>query len=298
MSKQVRPVRLAATFALILGLAVTVPAAMQAQPLPTPKDFVSNLDLRCYRLNDQPPLNVPLQLDHLNPFFVQKGLPEEHVVLGKPLELCLPVYKNQIQPPPTSLAFLRYADLKCYQITGPSLDLDLHLDHLNPEIPPLLGPFVDGIVREPQQLCVPVRKNNQVIPQAVLQLIQWLDIKCYRFEPTQHAGGQSIFLNHLNPLYAGIPGQKGVFSTAPDPQLCVPVMKNLQKPTPDSVLNIIQYSDVLCYPIQAPALNQPVVLNHLNPVLRQMGLPAENVVVGGTTKLCVPVAKNGFFPPG
>jgi hypothetical protein len=39
-------------------------------------------------------------------------------------------------------------------------------------------------------------------------------------------------------------------------------------------------------------------LNHLNPVLRNMNLPAENVIVGGTTKLCVPVAKNGFFPPG
>lgn len=298
MSKQARPVRLAAAFALILGLALALPVALQAQALPTPRDFVSNLDVRCYRLNDQPPLNVPLQLDHLNPYFVQKGLPPENVILGKPLELCVPVYKNQVVPPPTSLPFLRYADLKCYEITGPSLDLDLHLDHLNPEIPPLLGPFVDGVVREPQELCVPVRKNNQIIPAAVLQLIQWLDVKCYRFQPNVYPNGQTIFLNHLNPLYAGIAGQKAAFLTAPDPQLCVPVMKNLQKPAPDAVLNIIQYSDVLCYPVQAPAINQPVVLNHLNPVLRGMGLPAENVIVGGTTKLCVPVAKNGFFPPG
>lgn len=295
MSKLFRPLRPAAAFALILGLALAVPAALEAQP--TPKDFVSNLDLRCYRLNDQPPLNVPLQLDHLNPYFVQKGLPPENVILGKPLELCLPVYKNQIPPTPTSLPYLRYADLKCYQITGPSLDLDIHLDHLNPEIPPLLGPWVDGKVREPQQLCVPVRKNNQIIPATALQLIQWLDIKCYRFEPNVLVGGQSIFLNHLNPLYAGIPGQKATFLTAPNPQLCVPVMKNLQQPAPDWVQNVIQYSDVLCYPVQAPPINQPVTLHHLNPVLRAMGLPQENVIVGGTTKLCVPVAKNGFFPP-
>ncbi len=297
MSQKVRPARLASAFALIVGFALAMPWVLEAQALPTPRDFVSNLDLRCYRLNDQPAVNVPLRLDHLNPYFVQKGLPYEDVVLGKPRELCLPVYKNNVQPSATSLPFLRYADLKCYDITGPSLDLDLHLDHLNPQVWPVLGPSVDGVVREPQQLCVPVRKNNQAIPAAVLQLIRWLDIKCYRFEPKVFPVGQ-IQLRHLNPLYANIPGQQVQFLTAPNPQLCVPVMKNLQKPVPDAVLNIVQYADVLCQPVQGAAINQAVTLHHLNPVLRQMGLPAENVVVGGTTELCVPVAKNGFFPPG
>ncbi|HXU46602.1 MAG TPA: hypothetical protein VN783_13835 [Thermoanaerobaculia bacterium] len=294
MSKSVHRLRILGCFALA---AVALPAAVAAQPLPTPKDFVANLDVRCYALDDQPPLNVPLHLDHLNPYFVEKGLPPEDVILQKPQELCVPVKKNQIPPPDNVLPFIRFVDWKCYGITGPSLDLDIHLDHLNPEIPPLLGPAVDGTIREPQQLCVPVRKNNQVLPMAVAQLIRWLDVKCYRFEPTVHAGGQSIFLNHLNPLYAAMPGQKAVFSTAPDPQLCVPVKKNGQAP-PDAVATIVAYSDVLCYPVQAPPLNQPVVLNHLNPVLRAMNLPAENVFAGATTKLCVPVAKNGFFPPG
>ena len=297
MSKKVRPVRLAAAFALALAFALAIPASLDAQALPTPRDFVSNFDLRCYRLNDQPPLNVPLRLDHLNPYFIQKGLPFENVILGKPRELCVPVYKNNVPPSATSLPFLRFADLKCYDITGPSLDLDLHLDHLNPQVWPVLGPSVDGTVREPQQLCVPVRKNNQNIPAAVLQLIQWLDIKCYRFEPKVFPVGQ-IQLHHLNPLYAGIAPQMVQFLTAPQPQLCVPVMKNLQKPTPDAVLNIIQYADVLCQPVQGAAINQAVTLRHLNPVLSAMGLPVENVVVGGTTELCVPVAKNGFFPPG
>ncbi len=297
MSQKVRPARLASAFALIVGCALAVPLVLEAQTLPTPRDFVSNLDLRCYRLNDQPALNVPLRLDHLNPYFVQKGLPFENVVLGKPRELCVPVYKNNVQPSATSLPFVRYADLKCYDITGPSLDLDLHLDHLNPQVWPVLGPSVDGVVREPQQLCVPVRKNNQAIPAAVLQLIRWLDIKCYRFEPKVPPAGQ-ILLRHLNPLYANIAGQQVQFLTAPNPQLCVPVMKNLQKPVPDAVLNIIQYADVLCQPVQGAAINQAVALTHLNPVLTAMGLPVENVVVGGTTELCVPVAKNGFFPPG
>ncbi|HXU32839.1 MAG TPA: hypothetical protein VN851_19890 [Thermoanaerobaculia bacterium] len=298
MSKQVRPVRLAGAFALMLGLALALPAVMQAQALPTPKDFVSNLDVRCYKLNDQPPLNVPLHLDHLNPYFVQKGLPPEDVILGKPLELCVPVKKNQVAPPDTVLPFIRFVDWKCYQIAGPSLDLDIHLDHLNPEIPPILGPAVDGTVREPQQLCVPVRKNNQVLPAAVLQLIQWLDVKCYRFEPREPPLIDSIFLQHLNPLWAAMPGQKALFQQTPEPQLCVPVKKNGQGPLNPAIAQIVAYSDVLCYPVDAPPLNQPVVLNHLNPVLRNMNLPAENVVAGATTKLCVPVAKNGFFPPG
>ncbi len=296
MSKQVRPVRLAAAFALILGLALALPVALQAQPLPTPKDFVSNLDVRCYKLNDQPVLGQALRLDHLNPYFIGIGLPFENVVLQKPQELCVPVYKNGVQPSPTSLPFVRYVDWKCYGIAGPSLDLGIHLDHLNPQIPPLLGPSVDGTIREPQQLCVPVRKNNQFIPAAVLNLIQWLDVKCYRFEAQQNANNQLITLNHLNPLYAGMAAQVATLLPAPNPtQLCVPVKKNLVAPPP-AILNIAQYVDVLCYRIQAPALNQGVMLTHQNPVLA--GLPVENVFAGVSTKLCVPVAKNGFFPPG
>src|SRR6185295_15477365 len=125
MSKSVHRLRILGCFALA---AIALPAAVAAQPLPTPKDFVANLDVRCYALDDQPPLNVPLHLDHLNPYFVEKGLP----------------------PPDNVLPFIRFVDWKCYGITGPSLDLDIHLDHLNPEIPPLLGPAVDGTIREPQ----------------------------------------------------------------------------------------------------------------------------------------------------
>jgi hypothetical protein len=67
---------------------------------------------------------------------------------------------------------------------------------------------------------------------------------------------------------------------------------------PAAVLPIVQYSDVLCYRINGLALNQTFNLTHLNPVLTAMGLPVEaNVKVAGSDKLCVPVAKNGFFPP-
>jgi hypothetical protein len=86
------------------------------------------------------------------------------------------------------------------------------------------------------------------------------------------------------------------FSQAPI-QLCVPVAKNQQFP-PADIRQIVQFADVLCYRIQGPPLNMQLTLDHLNPVLRNMNLPAENVFVADTRKLCVPVAKNGVFPPG
>jgi hypothetical protein len=108
---------------------------------------------------------------------------------------------------------------------------------------------------------------------------------------------QPINLTHLNPLFSTLPTETANFVGLPPNQLCVPVKKNKQAP-PTTVLPIIQYSDVLCYPIRGLPLNKQLTLTHLNPVLRAMGLPAENVLVTDTDKLCVPVAKNGLFPPG
>jgi hypothetical protein len=289
--------RFAVGGALVLLALVALPTAVSGQALPTPAAFARYFDLRCFRIPvPQPPLGVTLRLDHLNPYFVEKGLPFEIVDVREPQDLCVPVYKETLQPTPDVLPFLRFADLKCYGITGPSLDLDLHLDQLNPIIANLFGPSVEVVVREPQQLCVPVYKNNAAPPPAVRKLISWLDLKCYRIEAHQAIGG-SILLTHLNPLFATLAPEKVDFSEPAPNQLCVPVMKNLQPPPP-AVRPIVSYADVLCYDIKGQPLNQQLTLTHLNPVLVGMGLPPENVPVRETHKLCVPVAKNGFFPPG
>jgi len=288
--------RFAAGGALLLLALVALPSAVSGQVLPTPAAFVRFFDLRCFRIPaPQPSLGVPLRLDHLNPYFVQKGLPFELVDVKEPQDLCVPVYKENFQPTPDVRPFLQYADLKCYGITGPSLDLPLHLDQLNPVISGLFGPSLEVVVKEPQQLCVPVYKNNVVPPPAIRQLIAWLDVKCYRIETDQIVAG-SIQLTHLNPLFAAIPPEKVDFVVQAPQQLCVPVMKNMTPPPP-AVRPIVAYSDVLCYDILGQPLNQPLMLTHLNPVLVGMGLPPENVPVKATHKLCVPVAKNGFFPP-
>ncbi|HYO15350.1 MAG TPA: hypothetical protein VE685_19300 [Thermoanaerobaculia bacterium] len=151
------------------------------------------------------------------------------------------------------------------------------------------------VVREPEQLCVPVAKNLNVPPPAVLELVQWLDVKCYRVESHQVVNGP-IRLTHLNPLFANLPPEFTEFLQAQPTQLCVPVAKNGKFP-PHHVYNHVAYSDVLCYNLRGLPLNRDLRLDHLNPVLREMGLPPEFVFVGDAEELCVPVAKEDFFPP-
>jgi hypothetical protein len=281
---------------LFLLAALMLPGMASAQALPTPGAFVRNLDVRCYKIPNQPRLGVNLRLDHLNPALVGMGLPFEQVDVAEPQELCVPVYKNGIQPPATVFPFIRFLDWKCYGITGPSLNLPLNLNQLNPVITNILGATANIVVREPQQLCVPVQKNNSVPPAAVLQLLRWLDVKCYRVDNAPPIpAGAAVTLSHLNPLITN-PAETVNF-LAPAHQLCVPVMKN-QVPPPANVAQIVRYSDVLCYKINGQPLNRNFNLTHQNPVLLGMGLPVEAVQVTDSTELCVPVAKNGFFPPG
>ena len=275
------------------GLSVT----SFAQPLPPPANFVSNLDVRCYRIPNQLPINVPLQLDHLNPVLRQMGLSPEHVVLQQPQQLCVPVAKNNVFPPTDTLPFIQFLDWKCYGISGPPINVPLQLSHLNPVIAHLLGPNDQVVLREPQQLCVPVAKNGQIPPPEVLRLVEQVDVKCYRVDAQQPIANTPIQLTHLNPLFAGTAGENATIVGPRAIQLCVPVAKN-QKIPPDDVLRIVQFSDVLCYRLQGLPLNKQLTLQHLNPVLRDMGLPQEDVPVTLSEKLCVPVAKNGQFPPG
>lgn len=280
---------------LAVGL-LAVAGSLAAQPLPAPASFVKFLDLRCYTIPDQPPLNLGLQLDHLNPAFLSAGAPPEHVLVREPQDLCVPVRKEDQVVPPDVLPFLQYADLKCYGIDGPSLDIPIHIDQLNPVIASLFGPSDDIKVREPQQLCVPVMKNDQAPPPGVQQLIQWLDLKCYRVDASA-IHPQPIRLTHLDPLFSGVPTEQAWIEGPAPIQLCVPVAKNLRFPPP-AVAPIIRFSDVLCYDLRGLPLDKKLKLSHLNPVLRGMGLPPEQVLVTDSDKLCVPVAKNGLFPPG
>lgn len=274
-------------------LSQTLAAPPAAIPLPNPKNFVSNLDVRCYRI-DRP---IQLFLDHLNPLFVEKGLSQEFVDLD-PHQLCVPVYKNQMLPPSDALPFLRYVDWRCYGISGPPLNLPLRLTHLNPVIANMVGPFDDVTVREPQQLCVPVAKidaqtgQSAIPPPDIQRLIQYLDVKCYRVDSKDVHG--SVLLHHLNPLLVGNPPDPEPIEFREPFQLCVPVAKTNTAGQsafpPADVLPIIQQSDVLCYRMTGEPLNRTLRLVHLNPLLTSQ--PADTVRVTDSQKFCVPVSKS------
>ena len=279
---------------VVLALLVA-PGVGHAQLPVSPRRFVDFLDERCYQISNQPPLNVPLRLDHLNPVLQQMGLPFENVVLGAPKQLCVPVSKNNNVAPPDTESFIQFVDWKCYGITGSALNKTLNLTHLNPVIAGFFGATQSVVVQEPQLLCVPVAKNNANIPANVLQLIRFLDVKCYRVDSSQNLSA-TLTLAHLNPLLSTLSRENSTIGPKPE-QLCVPVTKN-QQPVPTNVQQYIAFSDVLCYPATGAPLGLNLQLKHLNPVLVGMGLPVENVFIGNSLRLCVPVAKNGVLPPG
>jgi hypothetical protein len=290
MSKHVS--KAVAAFLFLLAL-ISVPAAVHAQLPASPRRFVDNLDEHCYTIAGPTPNVAPLRLDHLNPVLIQMGLPFETVKLTSPQKFCTPVKKNNIPPPDDTLPFIQALDWECYGIAGPPLNLPLNLTQLNPVIAGLLGPNVGVTVLEPQQLCVPVAKTSTNPPPNVLALIQYIDVKCYRVTTTVNQAA-TLTLTHLNPLFSTLSSESSSIGPAPQ-QLCVPVTKN-QAVIPVDVRPYVRFSDVLCYPATGAPLNRNLVLRHLNPVLA--GLPPETDFIGNSLQLCVPVAKNGMFPPG
>jgi hypothetical protein len=280
------------------GLATTImnkPAQAQVA-LPTPSRFVSALDLKCYKVATTTPFpTYGLTLRHLNP--VLANLPAENVIVNELEELCVPVSKNNQTPPADVLPFIRFVDLACHRITPTTTTapFGLQLSQLNPVLATV--PPVNVVTNVPQQLCVPVAKNNAVPPPEILRLVQHIDLKCYGLNQATPLN-RALLLSHLNPVLVAMGlSPEQVQLTNPE-QLCVPVSKNNQVIPPD-VLNIVRWIDLLMYRIAAatPPLPGPVPLSlrQLNPLLT--GLPIQAIQLTGPLQLGVPVAKNNVFPP-
>jgi hypothetical protein len=253
-------------------------------------DFVSNLDLECFKTDPFTPPPTTLTLTHLNP--VLANLPRETVTIGPRVQLCAPVAKNNRIPPPTSLPFVRFVDLSCYQISGPAVNFPLTVGHLNPLLTTL--PRRNIVMVNPELLCLPVIKNGVVPPPDVLRLVQFIDLKCYRTSPNNSLG-IGLNLTQLNPVLGNIPPAN--VSVLQNRRLCVPVQKNNQQIPPD-VLNIVRWVDIELFDISTPPLPTPVglTLQHINPLLTN--LPAEHALLTAGIQLGLPVAKNGMIPPG
>ncbi|GAA3421643.1 hypothetical protein [Streptosporangium vulgare] len=282
--------RLASAVVAMLSVAFLCVPPASALALPTPKDLTAFLDLECFKTNSYQPPATTLTLRHLNP--VLSNLPIETVTLGPRQQLCVPVAKNNQAPPSPALDFIKYIDLACYRISGTTVTTGLVLSHLNPLFQSL--PRTQISMNTPQQLCVPVIKNDVLPPSEVLSLVRHIDLKCYGITPNDPLN-QQLSLRQLNPVLTPIiPTHGAVVLNAR--QLCVPVQK-AGDVIPDEVLKIVRWIDLEKFDLSTPALpTVSLTLRHINPVLA--GLPIEQAVLSGASQIALPVAKNGNFPPG
>jgi hypothetical protein len=194
-----------------------------AWPGPLALQFIRHIDFACYRVEAEPfPAPVPINLTHLNP--VLANLPQHIVWLERPAQLCLPVAKNGQLPPEDVLALVRFIDLECYQTDpGPHPQFGVVLSQLNPQLN-VIPPHPMVLDWQPRQLCVPVRKNNQFIPAAFLDIIQWIDLEKFAANPQVQIAPVNVQLQHLNPIFANLPWVPVVLEWAV--ALMVPVAKN------------------------------------------------------------------------
>jgi hypothetical protein len=275
---------LVAASAMVVGLS----SNSYAQALPGPLSFVSNLDLECWQTTSYTPAFAPILTHHLNP--VLSSLPDENVTLGTRQQECSPVANNSVIPPSPVLAFVQYTDLSCYAISGINVNFPVTLTQLDPVLAGL--PAQKVVMTVPQQLCVPVIKDGQSPPAAVLALVKYIDLKCYAIQaPTVDF---PVTLTQLDPVLAGLPVQSVKLLNSV--QLCVPVQKDDQA-IPASVLHIVQWVDLekFTLTLSGSAPTVQLTLNHINPLLT--GLPTETTTLTGPLQLAVPVAKNGVIPP-
>jgi hypothetical protein len=272
---------------------VDEPGQPSAAALPTPKEFVSGLDLECYETNG-PALNLTVQLTHLNPVLLQLGLPAHAVVIRNLVETCVPVMKNGVTPPANALPFLRHVDLACYKVESAALpaSVPLTLHHLNPVLAQLDRHVVKLV--QPDTLCLPVMKNNVLPPTEVLNLVRYLDLECWNTTFDVYPPF-TLNLHQLNPQLTSIP-RHDMTLVSDRRKMCVPVRKNNQV-IPADVLNIIRWVDLERFAaspqVGVPAT--PLVLGHLNPLFTT--LPPVQVSLQRAIGLMVPVGKNGTTPP-
>ncbi|HEY8474819.1 MAG TPA: hypothetical protein VIL37_19645 [Natronosporangium sp.] len=188
--------------------------------------FIEYVDLSCYRIEGKA-VDFRLKLDHLNPRLAQ--FPTREVAILHPVQLCVPVMKNGVKPPDEVRRLVSFIDLKCYVERPPeSLDVQLTLTHLNPVLLELGMQQDKVIVTENRQLCVPVQKNDQRIPDEVLRIVQWIDLEKFEVRAERLPEPITLEIDHLNPEFAEFPTEKVTLIGAR--HLLLPVAKNGEFP--------------------------------------------------------------------
>jgi hypothetical protein len=196
---------------------------------------------------------------------------------------------------PTPLAHVSNLDVECYLPEGESQPLGegLVINHLNPVLQDMGIGEQKIKVGKLEEVCVPVAKNGKLPPRLARRYIAYTDLACYEARSDQEMN-LSLDLSHLNPVLRelGLPDEKVVLGQLE--QLCTPVEKR-GAPVPDPVNRLVSQVDVACYAIEGKPAEVGLTLGHLNPLLS--ALPRHEVRVRKARHLCLPVAKDGAFPP-
>lgn len=185
--------------------------------------FIQHVDLACYKITT-PSLSpvTTLVLKHLNPVLV--NLPSHNDTLLQAEQLCIPVGKNGVKPPDTVLKLVQFIDLECYRTEATAHPtFGVTLKQLNPQLANIPAHQMT-LTSTPRQLCVPVQKNQQVIPTDSLNIIQWIDLEKFPASPLVNIAPVNVVLDHLNPLFTTLPRVPVTLRQAS--ALMVPVSKN------------------------------------------------------------------------
>lgn len=207
-----------------------VPVQKGDQQIGPAKPFIRHIDFACFRVEAEPfPNEIPINLTHVNPMLA--NLPQHTVYLHRPAQLCLPVAKNGKLPPPEVLDLVQFIDLECYETRPlPHPQFAVGLTQLNPQLD-VIPPHPMNLDWQPRQLCVPVRKNAQFIPQDKLDIIKWIDLEKFAADPVVQIAPVQVQLQQLNPLFVALPWIPVVLKEAV--ALMVPVAKNGHMPGED-----------------------------------------------------------------
>lgn len=193
--------------------------------------FIRHVDLACFRI-EAPPLTAPIDLTlrHLNPVLLGMGLPAHKVQLLQAVQLCVPVTKNGVVPPPEVTRLVQLIDLECWRVNPEAHhNFTVNLKQLNPQLGNI-PPHNLTLVSQPRQLCVPVRKNDQLIPNDILNIVRFVDLEKFTASPIVTVPSLQVVLRHLNPLFANFPSLTVKLERAS--ALMVPVTKNGVNPPP------------------------------------------------------------------
>lgn len=140
-----------------------VPVEKKGAPVPSDVlQLVRHIDLLCYRIEPNEPMNRSLGLAHINPVLTE-ALPYHRVKVFQARQLCAPVLKAGDRPTREILDIVRWIDLERYDIVAEELrPVSLTIRHINPVLERL--PVEELRLYQAHQLAVPVAKNDQFPP--------------------------------------------------------------------------------------------------------------------------------------